>query len=152
MIWGICRKIFLLCPMFSCILLIILSVPHKKSEFCGIYHTFLQLCHAKTHHFSLSPKNRVAQSEIFLYMPQNSQKNFNSGRKATHFKSKRGKFQQLFKICHKNHKIPTTLLKVLWGYPFNYINVNATYASKNKAHRNPITTSIGLNINFTADQ
>ena len=35
---------------------------------------------------------------------------------------------------------------------FNYINTKATYAKPNNKHKKPITTSIGLNMNFTAAQ
>ena len=73
-------------------------------------------------------------------------------------------------ICHsptpnalanaRNHKVQVLALgrkkatseKTLVAYHFNYINVNAIYVSKNNAHKKPITTSIGLNMNFTADQ
>ena len=54
------------------------------------------------------------------------------------------------KIPHNTSKLRNSY----WccrGY-IPYINVNATYARKNNTHRNPITTSIGLNMNFTADQ
>ena len=56
------------------------------------------------------------------------------------------------KILHHLLKMLKRSVASLASDLSHYIMVNAIYANANNAVKNPITTSIGLNINFTALQ
>lgn len=153
MIWGICRKILLQCPIFHVLISCFYTFSLIIRNFVAYQELFSKSGTPKLSHFYIMFVITWHFNMIFLYMPQNSTNRKKTGCKATHFQIKRGNFIEKSDIRHIfSQKI--NLPEVRWtsGDYFFYIIVNAMVTSKNNTTRNPTTTNIGLNMNFTADQ